>query len=152
MKFLGEIPHSCPHGSRPPSARPTTGNENQFSSYQSGAAHTTGRRNQFEGCKSGFRNTTGGKNSFFWPHQRLKQRAGHRHQAPGNTPGPAGGGLRDPTAFGFFFTVNVSNHIRPGNTAVTVMEGQGFSNPSDARFKHRVRAHVPGSALPAASC
>ena len=51
--------------------------------------------------------------------------------------------------------MNVSNHIRPGNTAVTAMEGQqGFSNPSDARFKHWVRADVPGpaSALRAASC
>ena len=43
--------------------------------------------------------------------------------------------------------MNVSNIIRPGNNAVTVVEGQqGFSNPSGARFKHRVRAHVPGPA------
>ena len=50
--------------------------------------------------------------------------------------------------------MNVSNIIRPGNNAVAAMEGQqGSSNPSDARFKHRVRAHVPGPgpALRAAS-
>ena len=111
------------------------------------AANTTGRRNQFEGCKSGFRNTTGNANPFGGYQSGSSNAPGTDPTAPGNTSGPVSVGLRDPTAHGFFFTVNVSNNIRLGNNAVTVMEGQeGFPNPSDARFKHRVRADVPGPA------
>ena len=42
----------------------TTGTQNQFMGYRSGAATTTGSRNQFAGYQSGLANTTGGSNVF----------------------------------------------------------------------------------------
>src|SRR5688500_12853955 len=45
-------------------------------------------------------------------------------------------------------SINVSNKVRLGNTAVTVVEGQvAYSFPSDGRFKFNVEEKVPGLAF-----
>jgi len=53
--------------------------------------------------------------------------------------------LSNATAVGFGATVNASNKVRIGNSAVTVIEGQvPFTTPSDGRFKFHVQEDVKG--------
>ena len=53
--------------------------------------------------------------------------------------------LTNATVIGFNATVNASNKVRLGNTAVTKIEGQvAYSFPSDARFKYNIKNNVPG--------
>ncbi len=53
--------------------------------------------------------------------------------------------LTNSTAIGANSSINISNKIRFGNAAVTVIEGQvAYSFPSDARFKEKIRENVPG--------
>ena len=126
----------------------TTGSSNQFTGSRSGYSNTTGSFNQFAGYESGDNNTTGSRNSFTGTFSGVNNTTGDDNTAVGDNAGPATGGLRNTSALGFAAKANASNKIRLGNAFVTVIEGQvGFSNPSDARFKHRVRADVPGLAF-----
>ena len=53
--------------------------------------------------------------------------------------------LTNATAVGFGATVNASNKVRIGNSAVTVIEGQvPFTTPSDGRYKFHVQEDVKG--------
>jgi hypothetical protein len=63
----------------------------------------------------------------------------------GGFAGVSTGGLSNATAVGFGATVNASNKVRIGNSAVTVIEGQvPFTTPSDGRFKFHVQEDVKG--------
>ncbi|HEX3935060.1 MAG TPA: tail fiber domain-containing protein, partial [Puia sp.] len=54
-------------------------------------------------------------------------------------------GLTNATAIGYGATVDVSNKVRIGNSAVTVIEGQvPFTTPSDGRYKFNVEENVKG--------
>ena len=53
--------------------------------------------------------------------------------------------LSNATSVGYGATVNASNKVRIGNSAVTVIEGQvPFTTPSDGRFKFHVQEDVKG--------
>jgi trimeric autotransporter adhesin len=53
--------------------------------------------------------------------------------------------ITNSTALGYAAAVTVSNKVRIGNAAVTVIEGQvPFTSPSDGRFKYNVREDVGG--------
>lgn len=59
--------------------------------------------------------------------------------------GVSNGNLSNATAVGFGATVNASNKVRIGNSAVTVIEGQvPFTTPSDGRYKFHVQEDVKG--------
>jgi hypothetical protein len=58
----------------------------------------------------------------------------------GANSGPTANNFSNATTLGAGATVNASNKIRLGNTAVTVIEGQvSFSNTSDRRFKQNIK-------------
>jgi trimeric autotransporter adhesin len=62
--------------------------------------------------------------------------------------GHVSGTIVNANAFGYSASVNASNKIRLGNTAVTVIEGQvAYTFPSDGRFKTSVKADAPGLAF-----
>lgn len=128
----------------------TTGNSNVFIGTESGPENTTGQLNVFTGYKCGFRTTTGGFNVFSGYLGGQFNETGSNNTGVGNGAGPAqfSTSLSNTTAVGNGATVSVSNKVRLGNTAVTVIEGQvPYSFPSDARFKYQVQANVPGLAF-----
>ena len=105
----------------------------------------TGRDNTANGFYALFNNISGNNNVGVGSQTLGLNISGSNNTAVGYASGPATGILNNTTAVGNLATVNVSNKIRLGNAAITLVEGQvSFSNPSDARFKNNVKNNVPG--------
>ena len=63
----------------------------------------------------------------------------------GNQADATADGFTNSTAVGAFASVNASNKIRLGSSAVTVIEGQvAYTFPSDGRFKTAITENVKG--------
>ncbi len=110
----------------------TSGNENTVSGYLAMYSNTSGNYNVAYGENALSNNNTGSYNTAIG--------------SEANTAlGSVGTNLTNATAIGYGATVNASNKIRLGNSAVTVIEGQvPFTTPSDGRFKYNVQENVKG--------
>ena len=108
-------------------AQNTTGYRNAFFGFQTGDGNQTGSYNTFIGHEAGGGNTTGTFNTL----------VGHQSSVSSNNFSNCG-------AFGSNASVNASNKIRIGDGFVTTVEGNGWSLPSDGRFKTNVQENVPG--------
>jgi trimeric autotransporter adhesin len=140
----------------------TTGLDNMASGSKSLISNTTGSRNNSYGNFSLFGNTTGGSNATFGDFSMVNNTTGQFNTAMGtsamstningnnNTTIGAFSNvgsldLNNATAIGFNASVDASNKVRIGNSAVTVIEGQvPFTTPSDGRFKYNVQEDVKG--------
>lgn len=95
--------------------------------------------NALEGNTSGTYNTAHGTFSL------TNNISGSQNTAIGANANVSTGALNNATAIGYGATVDASNKIRLGNSAVTVIEGQvPFTTPSDGRFKYNVKEDVMG--------
>ena len=128
-------------------------NSNGFANTASGAAslvsNTSGNCNTADGYVALSDNTTGGYNTAFGYGALSINSTGSYNTAIGSNAnvrvGIGGGNLTNATAIGSGAVVDVSNKIRLGNSAVTVIEGQvPFTTPSDGRFKYEVKEDVRG--------
>ncbi|MBS1607429.1 MAG: tail fiber domain-containing protein [Bacteroidetes bacterium] len=95
--------------------------------------------NALEGNTSGTYNTAHGTFSL------TNNVSGSQNTAIGANANVSGGALNNATAIGYGATVDASNKIRLGNSAITVIEGQvPFTTPSDGRFKYNIKEDVGG--------
>ncbi|MEO8147579.1 MAG: tail fiber domain-containing protein [Bacteroidia bacterium] len=109
------------------------------SGYQSGASYNT-----FFGTLSGNGTTTGPDNCFVGEESGTTNSTGSSNTCVGNLSNFGAGNLINASAFGFNATVNTSNKIRLGNSAVTVVEGNAVYTVSDGRFKTNIDEEVKG--------
>jgi hypothetical protein len=128
-------------------------NNTGYFNTASGAAvlyyNVTGNENTATGYTALYLNTSGSYNVAYGEGALSNNNTGSYNTAVGseaNTAlGSAGTNLTNATAIGYGATVNASNKIRLGNSAVTVIEGQvPFTTPSDGRFKYNVQENVKG--------
>ena len=141
----------------------TTGSQNTASGLNALGSNTTGGSNTASGLNALTNNTTGGQNTASGSNALVSNTTGFANTALGfqallsNTTGGQNtaigalanvfGGLNNATAIGFGATVNASNKIRLGNTAVTLIEGQvGFTASSDKTKKENFQP-VDGEAV-----
>lgn len=112
-------------------------------------ANTTGLQNTATGYAALLSSTSGNSNSAFGKSAGTGNVSGSENTAIGFNADFSAGNLNNATAIGSSATVNASNKVRIGSTAVTVIEGQvDWTFPSDARFKFNVRDdNVPGLAF-----
>ncbi|MFN0212863.1 MAG: tail fiber domain-containing protein [Saprospiraceae bacterium] len=138
----------------------STSHNNTFLGTIAGSNHTTGNDNTFLGNAAGQHANTGEGNTFVGKRAGALISTGSQNVAIGNLAGEtlncnnatflgfsaraAIAGLTNSTALGNGATVNASNKIRFGNTAVTVIEGQVAYTVSDGRFKSNIKSDAPG--------
>ncbi len=101
-------------------------------------------RNTFVGNNSGLFNSTGYRNAFFGFQAGDANATGRYNTCVGHEADVSANNLINAGAFGSLAIVNASNKIRIGDGAVTTVEGNGWSLPSDGRFKTNVKNDVPG--------
>ncbi|NHM05874.1 tail fiber domain-containing protein [Flavobacterium sp. CYK-4] len=120
-------------------------NQNTFIGTVSGENTSTGNANVAVGHNSLNDNTIGFGNTAIGTNALNVNVDGNNNTGLGRGANLSTTNLSNATAIGFNSTVNASNKIRLGNTAITVIEGQvAYTNPSDARFKFDVKENVPG--------
>lgn len=139
----------------------TTGFYNTAAGYQSLYSNTAGVYNTANGSFSLFQNATGNYNTGVGQYSLYYTATTSENAALGYSAGDytynatqgtflgsqtrAGSDLTNITAVGYGATVNASNAVRVGNTAVTSIGGQvGWTSFSDGRFKKNIRDNVPG--------
>ncbi len=118
----------------------TTGYNNISIGSRSLSANTEGNANTAGGVNSLTANTTGSANTAFgyWAGDMIT--TGSNNTFLGAIADAAANNLTNATAIGYQASVDVSNKVRIGNTAVTVIGGQvAWSNLSDARAKSDIR-------------
>ncbi len=109
----------------------TTGSFNAATAYHALYNNTTGSYNVAMGVMALGKNTTGSNNT-----------------AIGAQADVALNNLSNATVIGFSASVNASNKVVIGNSAVTVIGGQvGWSTLSDLRFKKNIQDNIPGLAF-----
>jgi hypothetical protein len=101
-------------------------------------------RNTFVGGIAGVYNSTGYRNTFNGFFSGKTNNTGTYLTCIGNEANVSANGLTNAGVFGADAIVNASNKIRIGDGAVNTVEGQGWSLPSDGRFKYNVSENVPG--------
>lgn len=107
----------------------TTGSVNTAVGESSLGSNVSGFQNTAVGIQALYYNTSGFNNTAIGAYANV----------------PSTGSVTNATAIGANTTVNASNKIRLGNSAVTVIEGQvPFTTPSDGRFKFQVKEDVKG--------
>lgn len=117
-----------------------TFNGNTFVGAQAGQV-TTGGPNTFIGERAGIANTTGTQNLFAGNRAGDTNTFGTQHTILGYFADVSAPGLQNSTAIGYNTTVDASNKVRIGNTAVTVIEGQvAFTAASDRRLKSEIKS------------
>ena len=103
--------------------------------------NTTGFNNIAIGSSALALNTTGFQNTASGVNALLSNTTGSNNIAIGLGADVSVGTLTNATVIGAFATVNASNKVRLGNTAVTVIEGQvAFTFPSDKTQKENFQA------------
>lgn len=122
-----------------------TGNFNVLVGRDAGYLTTQAHGNTFLGFEAG-RNTvgTGSWNTFVGRRTGLTNTTGNDNTLLGNYADVGSGNLTNATAIGCSAMVNASNKVKIGNTSISVIEGQVFFTPSDARFKNSVSEKVAG--------
>jgi hypothetical protein len=98
--------------------------------------NTTGRDNTASGVNALVNNTTGDYNTAIGANTLTSNTTGTLNTAIGAVADVAAGNLTNATAIGFGAIVDVSNKVRVGNTAVSVIQGQvAFTASSDKTQK-----------------
>lgn len=104
-----------------------------------------GSFNAGHGYLSLFNNTTGWYNTASGAYALQTNTTGSYNTAVGNGADVTTGTLTNATALGAGATVDRSNKVRIGNTAVTSIGGQvGWTIFSDGRFKKNISEDIPG--------
>jgi hypothetical protein len=123
----------------------TTGNNNTALGAASLSSNTSGIFNTSIGSTSMKCNKTGSYNLSLGYNSNNIDSFGNYNTYIGNNATSTVQNISNSSLLGNGTTVAVSNKIRFGNTAVTVIEGQvAYSFPSDKRFKFNVKDNVPG--------
>jgi len=137
----------------------STGSSNTAIGVQSLVFNSTGRDNTGLGSGAAFHSETGnfntavGSQALFSTvsgsfNTAVGYSAGYQFNGNNNTALGAGTncfGATNCTAIGYNAFADVSNKVRIGNSAVTIIEGQvPFTTPSDGRFKYQVKEDVKG--------
>ncbi|RZJ68770.1 MAG: hypothetical protein EOO50_00905 [Flavobacterium sp.] len=121
-----------------------SGNNNTISGILAAVFNISGSNNTASGA-SALYSSNGSGNSAFGTGALITNTVGNNNTAVGNTANTSTGIISNATAIGNAAIVNLSDKVRFGNAAVTVIEGQvPYFNPSDARFKFNVKQNVPG--------
>jgi hypothetical protein len=122
----------------------TRGSFNTANGLRSLNENTTGMYNTASGVYSLYNNATGFYNTAVGYEALWGNVSGWYNTAIG-TGANVSATVSNATAIGYGATVNASNKVRIGNSAVTVIEGQvPFTVPSDGRFKFEVKEDVKG--------
>jgi hypothetical protein len=101
-------------------------------------------RNTFIGNNSGLYNNIGYRNTFLGFQSGDNNRSGSYNTCVGGEADLSDITFTNSGSFGDAAIVNASNKIRIGDGGVSTVEGNGWSLPSDARFKNNVQENVPG--------
>ena len=102
--------------------------------------NTTGRDNTASGVNALVNNTSGDYNTAIGANTLTSNTTGTLNTAIGAVADVAAGNLTNATAIGFGAIVDVSNKVRVGNTAVSVIQGQvAFTASSDKTQKENFR-------------
>lgn len=111
-------------------------------------SNTTGKYNTTTGYWSMLSNTSGYNNTAIGYWSMLTNTTGYQNTAIGYLADVANKSLHNATAIGYDATVNSSNAVRVGNTAVTSIGGQvGWTTFSDGRYKTDIKENIPGLAF-----
>jgi hypothetical protein len=106
---------------------------------------TTDGPNTFVGVQTGRNNTTGTLNVFVGGHVGNTNVNGASNILIGDLADVTTAGLSNAIAIGYQATVDASNKVRIGNSAVTVIQGQvGFTAASDRRLKTDIQSLTAG--------
>jgi hypothetical protein len=117
-----------------------TGADNTAAGANTLENNTTGIDNTAGGRSALLGNTTGNSNTAFGRFALTTNTSGSFNTAIGSFANVSTGALTNATAVGYLATVNASNKVRLGNTAVTVIEGQvAYTFTSDRRQKENFR-------------
>lgn len=104
-----------------------------------------GLENAALGAYALYDNTSGDNNTSVGARSMQGNTKGNNNTAVGARTSVANNNLTNATAIGYLATVNASNKVVVGNTAVTVIGGQvNWSVLSDGRFKKNIKQNVPG--------
>lgn len=126
----------------------TTGEANTVIGFNALRTNLTGNRNTANGLEALYSLTSGDDNTAIGANALINVVQGDGNTALGvDTYGADT--LNNASVIGYFASINTSNKVRIGNTAVSVIEGQvDWSFPSDARFKYNIHDDgVPGLAF-----
>lgn len=122
-----------------------TGSGNIALGESSAILNTSGDSNTTVGASSNPRTRTGNLNTVIGSRAFTVNVDGSGNTAVGAESNTGSSSLNNATAIGFQTTVDASNKVRIGNSAVTVIEGQvPFTTPSDGRYKFNIREDVKG--------
>lgn len=122
----------------------SNGERNTFVGNNCATLNTTGYRNAFFGFQAGFNNLDGSYNTFIGHEAGGGNTSGTFNTLVGHQSTLTSNNFSNSGAFGSNASVNASNKIRIGDGFVTTVEGNGWSLPSDGRFKTNVHENVPG--------
>jgi trimeric autotransporter adhesin len=113
--------------------------------YYAGRTMTTASNNVLLGKSAGFDITTGSGNLLIGNLAGDNITTGSNNVSLGYLTTHSSTALGNSTTIGYASTVAVSNKVRLGNSAITVVEGQvGYSFPSDGRFKEEIKEDIHG--------
>ena len=97
------------------------------------------------GTKAGYNNYTGIDNTYLGYHAGNTVTTGSSNTIIGYGADVANADYSNATALGNLTVVGGSNHVRIGNSSVTIIGGQvSWSTLSDARIKNNIQQNVPG--------
>ncbi|WP_428659777.1 tail fiber domain-containing protein [Runella sp.] len=117
----------------------TEGNFNSALGYQALSGNDTGRYNTALGMNALYSNTSGNTNIALGYSAGSGITTGSDNTFLGHNADASSGTISNAMALGYNAVVNVSNKVRIGNSAVTVIEGAvPFSTPSDRRLKQNI--------------
>jgi hypothetical protein len=123
----------------------TTGGRNTATGIHAMAYNTVGSANTANGVSALFLNTTGRCNTAIGGMAMYNNRTGSFNTAIGYNTSITSDSFSNATAIGNGASVNASNKVRIGNSAVTSIEGAvPFTVVSDGRFKYSVKEDVKG--------
>lgn len=107
--------------------------------------NTIGAENTAIGSQALLSNTLGSDNTAVGVRSLSGNTTGSFNTAIGTETSFSGSDFQNSTAIGSGATINASNKVRIGNSAVTRIEGAvSFTTPSDGRFKFKVKDDVKG--------
>jgi hypothetical protein len=107
--------------------------------------NTSGESNTSAGCYALSANSLGDQNVAYGVYALTANTTGSNNTAIGFQAFNAGTNYTNSTAIGYNAQITVSNKVRIGSAAVTVIEGQvAYTFPSDGRFKANIVEEVPG--------
>ncbi|HRH49127.1 MAG TPA: tail fiber domain-containing protein [Panacibacter sp.] len=122
-----------------------TGSFNTANGFSSLSLNTTGGVNTANGYYSLSSNTTGKSNTAIGEGSLINNTTGNYNTAIGSNANTSNGNLSNATAIGYTATVDASNKVRIGNTAVTSIGGEvSWTTFSDGRYKKDIKENVPG--------